>query len=116
MPRRIRTNTPLQALAMLNDPVYTEASVALAKRMIREGGKDIKSQIKRGYKLALAHDPDVQTLDKLFGFYNKAFVYYQKNNNKAISMVGSNENARKVAPLALVASAIMNLDEFITKE
>ena len=116
MPRRIRTNTPLQALAMLNDPVYTEASVALAKRMITEGGKDIKSQIKKGYKIALAHDPDVQTLDKLFRFYNKAFVYYQKNNNKAISMVGSKENARKVAPLTLVASAIMNLDEFITKE
>lgn len=114
--RRIRTNTPLQSLALLNDTTYTEASVALAKRMIKEGGKDIKNRIKTGYKIALIHDPDQKTMNRLLGFYTKAATYYNKDSNKAILMAGQMENAREIAPLALVASAIINLDEFITKE
>src|SRR5262249_34822268 len=51
--RRIRTNTPLQALVTLNDPVYLEAAAGLARRMITEGGKTNTSRIVRGLRLAL---------------------------------------------------------------
>jgi hypothetical protein len=114
--RRIRTNTPLQALAMLNDTVSTIISVALAKRMIAEGGKDIKSRINKGYKIALAHDANPKTLNKLLEIYNKSNTYYQKNPGKAVKMAGAKDNAEEIASLSIIATAIINLDEFITKE
>lgn len=116
MARRIRTNTPLQALAILNDTVSTEVSVALAKRMIEEGGSGIKSRINMGYKIALAHDCDQEMLDKLLEIYNNSYEYYRANPGKAVKMTGSNDNVEEIAPLTIVAIAIINLDEFITKE
>lgn len=116
MVRRIRTNTPLQALATLNDTVFTQVSVALAKRMMAESGSDISSQIKRGYNIALAHDPDAETVKKLAEFYKKSALYYKKNNKQAVIMAGDEKNAQQIAPLSLVASAIINQDEFMTKE
>ncbi len=116
MLRRIRTNTPLQALAILNDTVTTQISVALAKRMITEGGKDLRSQIIRGYNIALLHNPSEAALNKLITFYNKSDQFYKKNAKKAVIMVGSEDKATELAPLSLVASAIINQDEFLTKE
>ena len=51
---RPRSNTPLQALVLLNDPTYVEAARAFAARMIREGGADAKARIERGFQLALS--------------------------------------------------------------
>jgi hypothetical protein len=116
MVRRIRTNTPLQALAVLNDTVTTQVSVALAKRMIAEGGTDLRSQISKGYQLALLRSPKPETINKLVGFYNKASGFYSKNSKKAVYQVGTKEKATQIAPLSLVASAIINQDEFLTKE
>ena len=79
-------------------------------------GSDIRNRIKRGYKLALIHDPDQETIATLLGLYQKASFFYRKDQTKAIIMAGQKENAHEIAPMALVASAIINLDEFITKE
>ena len=54
---RPRSNTPLQALVLLNDPTYVEAARAFAARMIREGGADAKARIERGFQLALSRPP-----------------------------------------------------------
>ena len=116
MVRRIRTNTPLQALAILNDTVTTQVSAALAKRMFAEGGKDLRSQISKGYQLALFNSPKPETVNKLVRFYNKASEFYKKNPKKAVIMVGNDDKAARLAPLTLVASAIINQDEFLTKE
>lgn len=88
-PRRIRTNTPLQALVTLNDSVYVEAAGYLAKRMI-ESNTERKQQIKNGFLLAMGHEPSEAEVDVLVKLSEKA-------------------------PMTIVASAIMNLDEFITK-
>jgi len=90
--RRIRTNTPLQALVTMNDPVFVEASEALASRMIREGGRNIEEQISYGYKLALMEEPDEIRLKELLNFYLKS-----------------------EGKMALVANVILNLDEVIMK-
>jgi hypothetical protein len=55
--RRPRTNTPLQALVTLNDPVYVEAAQALGRRMVREGGTTSPDRAARGFRLVLARQP-----------------------------------------------------------
>lgn len=116
--RRIRTNTPLQALVTLNDPVYLEAARTLAQRMEKDGGKDAKACIKRGYKLAMSKDiSDAKTavLEKL---YNQALQQYKKDPAAAdafnMRAVPDAEKAH-LAALTVVANALMNLDEFLTK-
>ena len=66
--RRIRTNTPLQALVTLNDPVYLEAAQALGNRMKKKGDQNLKQSIIAGYKLALAKEPDDETIAVLDQF------------------------------------------------
>src|SRR5207342_1210973 len=55
--RRVRTNTPLQALVSLNDPVYIEAAQALARRMVAEGGNTPADRARHGFRLVLARPP-----------------------------------------------------------
>src|SRR5947208_7031648 len=67
--RRIHTNTPLQAFVTLNDPVYVEASQALARRLMREGGEKIADRVRYGLRLCLArpaNDEQVKTLVDLY--------------------------------------------------
>jgi hypothetical protein len=113
--RRIRTNTPLQALVTLNDTVYTEAAVGLAKRMAA-GGNTIKEQIRTGFRAALLRDPDPKELGKFMELYTRAGQYYKTNPAKAAAMTGSDGNGPQLAPLTIVASSFLNLDEFVTKE
>ena len=90
--RRIRTNTPLQSLDLLNNPVFFEAAEGLAKRMETEGGTELESQLKRGLFLALQRPPrsdEVEVLKQL--------------------------NARVEGNLKLVANAILNLDEVLNR-
>src|SRR5258708_28319333 len=55
--RRALTNTPLQALTLMNDPTYVEAARALAQRALLEGGKDVKSRVIYAFRLATARTP-----------------------------------------------------------
>ncbi len=116
--RRIRTNTPLQALVTLNDPVFVETARTLAGHMQKDGGTDPKACIKRGYKLAMSKDiTDAKTavLEKL---YRQALQQYQKDPAAADSLnqrnLPDNEKAH-LAALTIVANALLNLDEFLTK-
>jgi hypothetical protein len=113
--RRVRTNTPLQALVTLNDTVFVEASAALARRMAA-AAPDPAGQVRQGFRLALLRDPDARETGQLVALHEKARRYYRENPAKARRMVGSAEEAPQLAPLAVVANAIMNLDEFVTKE
>jgi hypothetical protein len=90
--RRVRSNTPLQSLDLLNSPVFFEAAQGLAKRMKTEGSGDLESQLKRGLLLATLAPPRADQVDIL---------------KKLTERVGGN--------LALVANAILNLDEVLNK-
>jgi hypothetical protein len=108
--RRIRTNTPLQALTTLNDPVCHEAAVALAEAMHTQGG------IAYGYQRALLAPPSPETLIRLQQLYEDARAYFDQHPREAVSMAcNEREDSTEIAALAVVANAIMNLDAFLTK-
>ena len=109
--RRIRTNTPLQALVTLNDPVYVECAVALAGRMRREGGEDVRKQIAFGYELATGRAPTKDALRALQGLHQTSLVRYQTDPELAKKLAGTPEDAA----LTLVANALLNLDDSLTK-
>jgi hypothetical protein len=110
--RRIRTNTPLQALVTMNDPVYMEAARALAHKMI-EKGEDTQSRIREGYKRALLQEGDEETLATLEELYQESINYYALFPETITEMAGREDAT--LAALTVVANAIMNLDEFVTK-
>ncbi|QDH77901.1 DUF1553 domain-containing protein [Echinicola soli] len=111
--RRISTNTPLQALVTLNDPVYIEAAQALAKKMsISEGS--VKDQIAYGYELALFEAPTEATLKTLVALYEEAKDHF---GNGKFSLVNLDQEIKDpdMNAKTIVANAIMNLDVFVTK-
>ncbi len=118
--RRVRTNTPLQALVTLNDPAFVEAAQALARRMLDETaiGDDpvpVEDWLTTGYKLALARDPSAETLFPLRTLYDEAAQHYASSPDDAAAMTGQSTNP-ELAALTVVANAILNLDGFVMKE
>lgn len=129
--RRVQTNTPLQALVTLNDPVYVEAAQALARRMAVEGGTGPEAQIRHGYRLALVEAPDEATLTELSALYRDALAHYQAQPDEAERLLAPPSFERTMHPTAIraddaahahlaaltvVANAVLNLDGFVMKE
>lgn len=117
--RRISTNTPLQALVMLNDSFYLDASRHFAYRMIEKAGlkNDPSKAIQYGYELAMNRpitQPKLIALEKL---YTKADNEFIKDEEKTCEMVGEKNkyDNPETAALVVVANAILNLDEMITR-
>ena len=110
MSRRIRTNTPLQALVTLNDPVFVEAAQALAKRMLRA-----EDSIAAGYTYAMGTSPAPEDMDVLSTLYTDAFAHYTENHEDSASLTGESGSI-DLAALTIVANAILNLDQFLMKE
>ncbi len=115
--RRIRTNTPLQALTTLNDSAYIDIARNFAYRMQKVAGSVIQQQIKAGFKLATLHDIDAQSLQALMKLYNTAYIQFKNNAEKTCEMVGglNTHNNPETASLIVVANAMLNLDEVVTK-
>jgi hypothetical protein len=111
--RRIRTNTPLQALNMLNDSVYIDLARHLAKRMDE---KDIRKSISNGFEWATLRSIDEKSLQSLTELYNTALKAYKQQPEKSKKILGeTSEAAPAMAALTIVANAILNLDEVVTK-
>ncbi len=105
--RRIRTNTPLQALVTLNDSVYVNAAKNFAQRMIGSG-TTVRDQIANGYSIAVGKPITEAKLAVLQRLYEKTSV--------TVSKTGDKKQPTGDVAMELVASAILNLDEFITKD
>jgi hypothetical protein len=121
--RRGQTNTPLQALALLNDPTYVEAARALAQRTLLEGGKDDKSRVSYAFRLATARKPSGKEVDVLRDLLNGRRDSFRKDRQAAVKLLGVGESPRdrrldavEHAAWTTVASVILNLDETITKQ
>jgi hypothetical protein len=113
--RRIRTNTPLQALVTLNDSVYVEAAAHLAKRMT-ENGSTPEDQIRAGYSAIVFHPITEEKLQALHSFYNDAITTYNQNKNAVFELTNDKKATPHDAAMIMVANALLNLDEVITKE
>jgi hypothetical protein len=120
--RRPQTNTPLQALVLLNDPTYVEAARKLAERMMAEGGATPGERIGFGFRLATARLPADGELAVLRETFERRLAHYAANADAAAKLLGAGESPRnaalppaELAAYATVASMILNLDEVITK-
>jgi mono/diheme cytochrome c family protein len=119
--RRPRTNTPLQALAVLNDKAFVEASAALARRVLREAPADEQSRLIYGFILCVARTPSHQEREVLARLYRDSLAKYQKDAKAAQAMVAnggpllSGQDAAEVAAWTVVANVLLNLDETITQ-
>jgi hypothetical protein len=120
--QRPASNTPVQALVLLNDPSYVEAARAFAERIVSEGGKRPKKRIEWAMHEALSRRPakaELRVLDKLYAAHKKE---YRKDAAGAAALiaVGQHPAPAVVDPVELaawtsVARTIMNLPEFITR-
>ncbi|MEJ7588873.1 MAG: DUF1553 domain-containing protein [Ferruginibacter sp.] len=115
--RRIRTNTPLQALTTLNDSVYIDLARHFAIRMQRTVEKETAKQISYGYTLATNHLIGTEKLKTLMSLYNKAYGQFKDDRAKTVAMTGAiaSHTNPETAALTVVANVILNLDEVLTK-
>ena len=124
--RKDRTNTPLQALTLLNNITFTEASRFLAERMIVETATatfDVSEQIRFGFQAVVSRNPIESEAGSLREIYDEAYDYYREHPDQAAKLLSIGERPRNSevdlashAALTLVASAILNLDESISIE
>ncbi len=121
--RRLTTNTPLQALVLLNDPTYLEAARVLAARAMREAGKEAARRASFIFEAATQRPPEKRELAILTKLAEKQLAAYTRDAKSASEVLKAGESpldaTLKPAELAAwttVASAVLNLDETITKE
>jgi hypothetical protein len=120
--RRERTNTPLQALALMNDVPYIEAARRLAERMIKEGGSSPQERVAYGFRLATARFPDGQETRILNDLYHSQLAEFQSNGSAASELLSVGDSpydesldAHELAAWTMVANTLLNLSETITK-
>ena len=117
--RRVRTNTPLQALTLLNDEAVFEQARALARRMLRETDGATKARLTYGFRLCVARAPEAQELERLLALYGRQCSYFESHPEEAGRVLkGSSEgdSRSELAALTMVANVLLNLDETVTKE
>jgi hypothetical protein len=121
--QRARTNTPLQALTLMNDVTYVEASRKLAERMMTEGGEASDERLNYGFRLVTGRAPGPQELAVLAETFQKFREAYRKDRSSAKELLSEGEaersaklDPREVAAYAAVASLILNTDEAVTRE
>jgi hypothetical protein len=119
--RRGRTNTPLQALVLMNDPTYVEASRKFAERLLREANTD-DDRLILAFRLATARIPSAKEMSVLRRVLEKQLAKYQGDERAALALLAVGESGRderlpamELAAWTIVASVILNLDETVTK-
>jgi hypothetical protein len=117
--RRTRTNTPLQALVTLNDPVYVEAAQALARRLAREGGSTAADKVRYAFRLCLARAAGDDETARLVALYKKSCERFAAKPDDAMKLAGqpppNTADAAQLAAWTTVANVMLNLDEFLMR-
>ncbi len=120
--RRERSNTPLQALQLMNDIQHFEAARAFAQRMMKEGGSGVAERLEFGFRAATGRAPSKQEAAVLQDSYFKQLVRYEKDVEAAKKAISYGEskpdaalNASELAAYTMVANMVLNLDEVVTK-
>jgi hypothetical protein len=112
--RRVRTNTPLQALTSLNDSAFFEAAIALARRVIAEAGPDARARAQLAYRLTTARLPKPGELDALLSWEDRERRFFEQHPEDAKEMTGAPD--AELAAWTMLSNVLLNLDETLTKE
>jgi hypothetical protein len=121
--RRLRTTTPLQALFLLNDPIYMECARALAERILNESGPDSMARLTYGFRLCTARMPLAEELSILRQVHDELLAHYSSNPVSAGQLVEAGDltalrsgDVGESAAWIGICNLLLNLDETITKE
>ncbi len=121
--KRSRTNTPLQALALLNETTFIEAAHGLARRMMSDGGNAPAKRITHGFRLAIGRTPSPPELDALVAGFTADLAAFEADPEAAKKYVGfglvkppEGASPPEVAAYSLTANVLFNLDEFVMRE
>jgi hypothetical protein len=121
--KRSRTNTPLQALAVLNEITFVEASRKLAERMLAEGGTTPETRLACGFRLTLARQPRPEELKILADGLKADLDRFRRNPEAAKKLIAAGESKpppqlkpEELAAYTLAANVLLNLDETLTRE
>ena len=120
--RRARTNTPLQALVLMNDPTYVEASRKLAERLLRDAGPSADDRITFAFRLATARPPKPAEIDVLRRALDQHLARYRAHPDLAQKLLTIGEapadpkfDQPELAAWTILSSTLLNLDETVTK-
>ncbi len=121
--RRERTNTPLQALLLMNEPQYLEAARRLAERTIAEGGDSVSPRLQFMFETALCRPPNARELEILNDSFQGHQLEFAEHPDQATALVKQGDqpadleqfDAVELAAYSIVANLILNMDEFVSK-
>jgi hypothetical protein len=120
--RRARTNTPLQALILMNDPTYVESARKLAERIMKEGGATPDERIRFAFRALLGRPPTEKEVDVLRKMLDRQRDAYRHDEQAALKLLTFGESARdeslnpaELAAWSIVASVLLNLDETVSR-
>jgi len=118
--RRVRTNTPLQALTTLNDEAFFEAARAFAARVLKETPAELKLRATRAFRLAVTRSPSDAEVDRITAAYTGNLERFRKEPEAAARVIkgyaAAGVDPAEQAAWTLVANALLNLDEALTKQ
>jgi hypothetical protein len=122
-PRRIRSNTPLQALTTLNDPVFVEAAQAMALRIWNQGGTTDRARIDYAFELCTGRKPRPREFATISSLLRDEDEFFGNRTARAVQVASpdpkappADVNLHKVAAWTMVSRVLLNMDETITKE
>ncbi len=122
-PRRVRSDTPLQALTTMNDPVFVEAAQALALRVWEHGGKDDRARLNYAFELCTGRQPEPKEMAVLSSLLQDENQFFENRTARAVQVATldvknppQDVNLERVAAWTMVTRVLLNMDETITKE
>ncbi len=122
-PRRVRSDTPLQALTTLNDPVFVEAAQALAMRTWEHGGPNDRARLQFAFELCTGRQPQPKEMAVLSSLLQDENQFFENRTARAVQVASADVknppqdvNLERVAAWTMVTRVLLNLDETITKE
>ena len=120
--RRARTNTPLQALVLMNDVQFVEAARKFAERVIVDGGSDVPQRVKFAFRSVLARQPSASELGTLTKLYNDYYLEFKATPESATKLLAAGESPRnesldvnELGAWTMIVHLILNLSETVTK-
>lgn len=121
--RESRTNTPLQALNLMNDVTFVEGARVLAQRVLAEAGPTAHDRLRLAFRLATCRLPTERELGVLLAGLDKHLAHFRSNRSAALKLLAAGEypwpenaDPAELAAYASIANLILNLDEVISKE